>query len=85
MKGFRELEVWKKAHKLTLEAYRVTAGFPKEERFGLTGQLRRSSASIPANLAEGRGRTGRSELARFCAIAMGRRANSSTTFFWPRI
>jgi four helix bundle protein len=51
--------------------YRVTAGFPREELYGLTSQLRRSCASIPANLAEGCGRNGDAELARFCSIAMG--------------
>jgi four helix bundle protein len=71
VQGFRELNVWRKAHLLTLEIYRVTAGFPREERFGLTGQLRRSCSSIPANLAEGSGRIGSAELARFCSIAMG--------------
>jgi four helix bundle protein len=71
VKGFRELNVWRKAHLLTLEIYRVTAGFPRDERFGLTGQLRRSCSSIPANLAEGSGRIGSAEFARFCSIAMG--------------
>jgi len=63
--------VWQKAHQLTLAAYRHTARFPGDERNGLTAQLRRSSASIAANLAEGCGRNGDAELARFCSIAMG--------------
>ena len=71
MKDFRELKVWQKAHELALEAYRLTAAFPKAETFGLTSQLRRCASSIPANLAEGCGRTGNAELARFCSIAMG--------------
>jgi four helix bundle protein len=71
MKSFRELKVWEKAHALTLAVYRTTAGFPREELYGLTVQLRRSSSSIPANLAEGCGRIGDAELARFCSIAMG--------------
>ena len=71
MKDFHELKVWRKAHELTLEAYRISASFPREERYGLTGQLRRSASSIPANLAEGCGRTGDAELARFCCIAAG--------------
>jgi len=50
-----ELRVWQKAHRLTLEAYRVTALFPREELRGFTGQIRRSAASIPANIAEGCG------------------------------
>jgi four helix bundle protein len=71
MKDFHELNVWQKAHELTLAVYQVTAGFPREERYGLTGQLRRSSCSVPANLAEGCGRSGDAEFARFCSIAMG--------------
>ena len=71
MKDFHELKVWQKAHKLTLAIYQITASFPRAETYGLTSQLRRSSASIPANLAEGCGRNGDAELARFCSIAMG--------------
>jgi four helix bundle protein len=70
-KDFRELKVWQKAHLLTLAVYRLTAGFPRDEVYGLTAQLRRSSASISANLAEGCGRSGDAELAHFCSIAMG--------------
>jgi four helix bundle protein len=68
---FHELKVWQKAHHLTLAIYKLTAAFPREELYGLTSQLRRCSASIPANLAEGCGRNGDAELARFCSIAMG--------------
>lgn len=71
MKDFRDLQVWHKAHQLTLAVYRLTATFPREERYGLTTQLRRSSSSIAANLAEGGGRNGDAELVRFCSIAMG--------------
>jgi four helix bundle protein len=71
MKDFRELKVWERSHRLTLSIYRATRPFPKDERFGLTSQLRRSSASIPANIAEGCGRNGDPELARFLQIAMG--------------
>ena len=56
---------------LTLEVYRATASFPNDERYGLTSQLRRSCASVPANIAEGCGRKGDAELARFMQIAMG--------------
>ena len=65
MKDFRELKVWEKGHSLTMAVYRVTAGLPKNELYGLTGQIRRSCASIPANIAEGCGRSGDAELARF--------------------
>ena len=71
MKDFHELKVWQKAHQLTLAVYQITAPFPREELYGLTSQLRRSAASIPANLAEGCGRNGDAEFARFCSIALG--------------
>ena len=71
VKDFHELKVWQKAHELTLAVYRVTADFPRAELYGLTSQLRRASASIAANLAEGCGRSGDAEFARFCSIAMG--------------
>lgn len=71
MKDFRSLEVWQKAHQLTLSAYRATRSFPSDERFGLTSQIRRSASSIPANIAEGCGRRGDAEFHRFLQIAMG--------------
>ena len=71
MKDFRDLKVWSKAHYLTLAIYKTTALFPKEERYGLTSQIRRSSISIPSNIAEGCGRDGDAEFARFLQIAMG--------------
>jgi four helix bundle protein len=71
MKDFHKLSVWQKAHVLTLAVYKATASFPTEERYGLTSQMRRACASIPANLAEGCGRAGDVEFARFCTIAMG--------------
>ena len=71
MKDFRELKVWEKSHQLTLAVYKATTKFPKDEMYGLKGQIRRSCASIPANVAEGCGRGGDAELARFLQIAMG--------------
>ena len=71
MKDFRDLQVWQKAHGLTLAIYRVTVTFPRQELYGLTTQLRRASSSIAANLAEGCGRNSDAEFARFCSIAMG--------------
>jgi four helix bundle protein len=71
LRNFRELKVWEKSHRLTLEVYQATTGFPREEMYGLTSQIRRASASIPANIAEGRGRSGVAELARFLHIATG--------------
>jgi four helix bundle protein len=71
MKNFRDLKVWDKAHQLTLDVYRTTTKFPKEEQYALTNQVRRSSASIAANLAEGCGRGSDAEFCRFVQIAMG--------------
>ena len=71
MRNFRELEVWKKAHALTLEVYRQTADFPSQESFGITSQLQRASASIGANLAEGCGRETNGDFKRFVEIARG--------------
>jgi four helix bundle protein len=71
VKDFHELKVWQKAHQLTLAVYQITVPFPREELYGLTSQLRRSASSIPANLAEGCGRNGDAEFARFCSIALG--------------
>ena len=71
MKDFRKLAVWEKSHRLALEIYRITSGFPKSELYGLTSQIRRACVSVPANIAEGCGRSGDAELARFLQIAMG--------------
>jgi four helix bundle protein len=71
MRDFRQIRVWEKAHQLTLEIYKATAKFPREELYGITSQLRRASASIAANIAEGFGRGGNLELARFLQIGMG--------------
>lgn len=71
MKDFRELIVWQRSHAFTLELYRATQSFPKEETFGLTSQLRRAAASVPTNIAEGCGRDGDAELKRFLGIALG--------------
>jgi four helix bundle protein len=71
MKDFRDLQVWEKAHQLTLAAYRITAGFPREEIYGLTSQIRRCAASIAANIAEGCGKRGNGEFQRFLNIAAG--------------
>ena len=71
MRDFRELKVWEKAHRLTLQVYRITKNFPSDEQFGLTVQLRRAAASVPTNIAEGCGRDSERELARFMSIAGG--------------
>jgi four helix bundle protein len=71
MQDFHNLKVWTKAHKLALAIYSVTQGFPKEEIYGLRSQLRSSSSSIGMNLAEGCGRDGDKEFARFIHFSMG--------------
>ena len=71
MKDFRELKVWGKAHEMALTSYKLTAGFPKHELFGMASQIRRCASSIPANIAEGCGRLGNSELHRFLQISCG--------------
>ena len=71
MGDFKKLEVWKVAHRVACDVYRATANFPRSEAYGLTAQLRRSAASIPANLAEGSGRRGDMEFSRFVRISLG--------------
>src|SRR5262249_59456947 len=71
MRNYRDLQVWSKAHLLTLDLYRTSRIFPREEMYGLTSQVRRAAASIGANLAEGCGRRTSTELARFVRIALG--------------
>ena len=71
MKDFHELKIWQRSPRLTLDVYKATASIPKAERYGLTSRIRRCSASIPANIAEGCGRNGDMELARFFQIALG--------------
>jgi four helix bundle protein len=71
MQSFTKLKVWGKAHVLTLDVYRSSKTFPREEQYGLTNQMRRSSASIAANIAEGSCRMGDKEFGRFLYVAMG--------------
>ena len=71
MRDFRDIRAWEKGHALTLVIYQATQQFPDDEKFGLTSQMRRASASIPTNIAEGSGRQGEAELARFMQISMG--------------
>jgi len=71
LQSFKNLKVWEKAHRLTLDVYRSTKPFPREEIYGLTSQMRRSSSSIGANIAEGSCRRGDDDFARFLQMAMG--------------
>ena len=71
MSDFRNLAVWQKAHAVTLDLYRATSSFPQSELYGLTSQMRRCCISIGSNIAEGCGRVGETEKARFLQIALG--------------
>jgi four helix bundle protein len=71
VQNFRNPKVWGKAHTLTLDVYKASKSFPREEIYGLTSQLRRASVSIAANIAEGACRRGDVEFARFAQIAAG--------------
>lgn len=69
VKTFRDLKVWQKAHALVLNVYKITQYFPKEEKFGLVAQLRRSASSIPTNVIEGHKRKGKKEFLYFLNLA----------------
>ena len=68
---FEDLAVWRKAHQLTIEIYRITKSYPREEKFGLVSQMRRAAVSIPANIAEGFKKRGQKNKANFYNIAQG--------------
>src|SRR3972149_1173847 len=70
-KAFRDLIVWQKAHQFVLSIYRYSEGFPKNEVYGVTSQLRRAAVSVPANIAEGFKKKGKADKARFLNIAQG--------------
>ncbi len=71
MKDFKKLKVWEKAHCATLDIYKLTSVFPKEETFGLTSQFRRAASSIGLNIAEGCGRGSSADFKKFLQIAFG--------------
>ena len=71
MRDFKKYDIWKLGHSFTLEIYSLTKKFPKDERYGLTSQIRRASSSIPTNISEGCGRESDSEFNRFLTIALG--------------
>ena len=72
-KKFTDLIVWRKAHMFVLSVYRFTCGFPKEEIYGLTSQLRRAAVSIAANIVEGFKKTGPADKIRVLNISQGSR------------
>ncbi len=69
--GFKQLRVWQKAYELTLEIYKLSKKFPKEEIYGLTSQLQRAAVSVTANIAEGYERKHRKEYIHFLHMAKG--------------
>ena len=71
LKNYKELKVWQKSYELCLKIYRITTTFPKEERYGLTSQIRRSVVSIPSNIAEGYGRKSNADYIRMLYISYG--------------
>ena len=71
MRNYKKYLVWEKSHQLTLDIYRNTSSFPKEEQFGLISQMKRSSSSVPTNIAEGCGRNSDKYFCRFLYIAFG--------------
>ena len=70
-KNFQDLVVWQKAHNLVLEIHKTTVGFPKEETYGLTSQLRRAAVSVPTNIVEGSTKRGRVEFGRYLDVSLG--------------
>ncbi len=71
MRDFKKYDIWQLSHSLTLEIYKITSSFPKEELYGLTSQIRRASSSIPTNICEGCGRSSDKEFNQFLNIALG--------------
>ena len=71
MKDFRQLKVWEKTHALALAVYKATGSFAKHELYGITSQIQRAAVSIPANIAEGCGKSSDAELRHYLVIAMG--------------
>jgi len=71
MQRFTDLAVWRLAHQITLDVYRLSAAFPADERHALTSQLRRAASSVPANIAEGSKRRTRGDYGRFLNVGEG--------------
>ena len=85
MKDFRQLKVWEKAHQLTLSSYTATRGFPSEERFGLTSQIRCCSALLPPILRKVAEEVPVASFKDFYRLPWDRHLSWITTFCWPRI
>lgn len=71
MSGYQDMRVWQASHSLTLEIYKLTDGFPSEEKYGLVSQMRRAAYSVPSNIAEGKALRSQADFKRYLIIAMG--------------
>lgn len=78
IKSYQDLVVWKKSIDWAERIYRISKGFPPEEKYGLTSQMRRAAVSVAANIAEGAARTGTGELLQFLSVASGSLAETET-------
>ena len=81
MRDYKKYEVWKKAHELTLDVYKASKTFPKEETYGITSQLRRACVSVPTNIVEGTGRFSDPQFANFLNIASGSASETDYLLF----
>lgn len=71
LSDYKDLEVWRRSHNFALDIYKITSKFPKEEKYGITSQLRRAALSIPANIVEGKGSSSFKKLSNFLDISRG--------------
>lgn len=78
VRTYRDLQVWQRSYEVCRAVYRATAGFPKSEAYGLSGQLRRAAVSVPSNIAEGMGRRTTAEFIRSLNIAYGSNCEMET-------
>ena len=80
VRSFRDLDVWKKSVQMAISVYRLTQGFPREELYGLSSQMRRAAISVPSNIAEGHGRLNTGEYRQFLGVARGSNLELQTQF-----
>lgn len=80
IRSHKDLNLWKESMNLVEDIYAISKHFPKEEIYGLTSQMRRCAVSVPSNIAEGAGRKGEREFARFLYIALGSLSELETQF-----